>query len=939
MGRKDLLNIAQQLIDQAAQGTFQFLAVAGDPGMGKTWFVRELAELAGAKGMAISWRQIAETSSAAPLSTIVDALDDLLDAKSHDPMATKAGAARREDVLAGFDLQTGTADADPTRQAHHREFRALRQLINELDLPQGVTLILDDLHLADDHSIEFVDHLLRRPPGVPMLMVVTYRTAQAFPKLARLLSSGSPRSNTVLLRPFSRNEAEPFFDDGIDPARRQALYEASEGNPFYLEALAYMSLLGTAELPPCVRAAFQEELNRLTPTALLVAQGAATFDDDFAPFMAATAAEVPESATLMALDELVLRDIVRTTSTGRFRFRHELVRRTAEESSTTSWRMGAHGRAAAHLAAIGASEVRQAYHLERAGSLGGPHAIETLLSAASAIRATSPLVAAGWLRNALDRMPNSPDISEGRLDVLLKLSWTQSLGGQLAEARETAQATLALLQTDDSALRARAVSLCALAERQLGRPHEARTLLLEELQRTPPSSRRQARVLRRHLVVENILRADYPAAQAALESLAELSDESEPGVTLTVAALRPMAAFRTGRTRDALRYARAAEDMIADSTDRDLAASLDAICIACFAETAMGRYSVALRHFTRAIAVARANGPAYVLTDLLAGYAQTLICLGRLEEAMTVTEESLVQTRSCGSGQQRVLTLAQHCLAATWSGDHLTALRAGEESLRVNVGGEEVWIALAQYAHGVALINYGRSPEGAQSILDACDRFQSPHLSPGIVLSCAELLAQTDAESGRLSGAQAYAHEAATLLDPDLTAFMGFVPLARAHALRPSDPAAAAVLAVEASRQLISGGRRLDAGRALLTAGGAQREAGELELSRETLSEATKLFESCGARALQARATREQRQLGVRVPRVPPKPSRAAKGSHGLSPREREIALLVAEGLSNHHIATQLSLSIRTVETHLSHVFAKLGVTSRVMVATLLNNE
>ncbi|WP_131742345.1 response regulator transcription factor, partial [Actinomadura roseirufa] len=90
-------------------------------------------------------------------------------------------------------------------------------------------------------------------------------------------------------------------------------------------------------------------------------------------------------------------------------------------------------------------------------------------------------------------------------------------------------------------------------------------------------------------------------------------------------------------------------------------------------------------------------------------------------------------------------------------------------------------------------------------------------------------------------------------------------------------------------------------------------------------------------------AVREQRRLGVRVPTGGRSAGRAAGGAakgdtpFGLSPRELEIATLVAEGCSNQQIAERLFLSVRTVETHLSRVFAKIGVTSRVGVATAMN--
>jgi DNA-binding NarL/FixJ family response regulator len=163
------------------------------------------------------------------------------------------------------------------------------------------------------------------------------------------------------------------------------------------------------------------------------------------------------------------------------------------------------------------------------------------------------------------------------------------------------------------------------------------------------------------------------------------------------------------------------------------------------------------------------------------------------------------------------------------------------------------------------------------------------------------------------------------------------VALARAHVARADDPAAAAALAEEAARRLTEGGRRLDVGRALLTAGLAHGAADRADLARERLREATEVFNACGAAALSAQAVRERRRLGVRVP--VPTPAGRSTGTHGLSPRELEIAMLVTQGLTNQKIAAELYLSVRTVETHLSRVFTKLGVTSRAGVAATLARE
>jgi DNA-binding NarL/FixJ family response regulator len=123
----------------------------------------------------------------------------------------------------------------------------------------------------------------------------------------------------------------------------------------------------------------------------------------------------------------------------------------------------------------------------------------------------------------------------------------------------------------------------------------------------------------------------------------------------------------------------------------------------------------------------------------------------------------------------------------------------------------------------------------------------------------------------------------------------------------------------------------------VLTAGPAHGAADRADLARARLREATDIFHACGASALEAQAVRERRRLGVRVP-APAQPGRTA-GTQGLSPRELQIAKLVTQGLTNQKIAAELYLSVRTVETHLSRVFTKLGVTSRAGVAAMLARE
>jgi DNA-binding CsgD family transcriptional regulator len=244
---------------------------------------------------------------------------------------------------------------------------------------------------------------------------------------------------------------------------------------------------------------------------------------------------------------------------------------------------------------------------------------------------------------------------------------------------------------------------------------------------------------------------------------------------------------------------------------------------------------------------------------------------------------------------------------------------------------------MARNALGLAMITAGRLAEGVDALVDSCTGFENPRIDRATLLATCELLAQAESARGRGAEAARWAGQAAGLADPDLPVFSGLVSLARAHAARTSDPEAAAAQADLAVAQLRAGQRRIDAGRALLTAGVAHDEAGHGDLARTRLREATGAFRACGARQLEARAARECRRLGVRVPVQGKDGNGPAR--YGLSPRELEIATLVARGLTNQKIAERLFLSVRTVETHLSRIFAKLGVGSRVGVATRLARE
>lgn len=611
VGRRDALRAFEDALDASSAGSFRFLALVGDPGAGKTRLLDELALAASRRVLPALWGRAAEFEQEMPFGVVVDALDDHVEA-SLPGLAGRLGAetsgllaAVLPSVRAAAPGQAAWAASGPGSDltGRHRVHRGMRRLLEDLADPYGLVLILDDVHWADNASVELLDHLVRHPPPGRVLLAIAYRPAQASARLAALLGSAGDHGHEVPVGPLSLTEARELLGRGLSRARCQALHEASGGNPFYLEALARMEHqedLATdssgGELPAAVQTALRLELTGLSPVSLRVAQAAAVAADEFEPALAAVAAEMSEDEALAALNDVAVRDLVRPASAGRLRFRHSLVRRVIYHSAAAAWRLGAHARIAAHLAGVGAPAALRAHHVERSAPFGDQAAIATLLEAARDAAAQAPATAAHWLEAALKIMPagTSPD---RQLELLLELARLRAVSGQLEQGREAAREALRRLPPGDHARRALAARFCALMERQLDRPHEARAVLLGELHRIPDPQSPAALPLRTRLVAESLMRGDIRAAQAVLDLMPERSDALEPGVAVAIAALRPMPAYARGRVADAARYIEAAGQLVAAAPDDYLADWLDAIAWFCWTETMMGRYGGALAQF------------------------------------------------------------------------------------------------------------------------------------------------------------------------------------------------------------------------------------------------------------------------------------------------------------------------------------------------------
>jgi hypothetical protein len=877
VGRHDALDTFDRTLDDVGGGRSRFMAIAGEPGSGKTRLLTELAARAAGRDLPALWGRPGEFEQEMPLGGLVDALDDRLEGRE-EWVRDRLGTAPARLLASVFPSLSAivadepvSAEPDLSGLARYRVYRAVRRLLEELAASRGLVLLFDDVHWADEASVELLDHLLRHPARGRVLIVVAYRPAQVAPRLTALISSSARPDCLVPVRSLTRAETEEFLGPVVDRTRGRALYEASGGNPFYLEALAALgeaaaSLGGdetieeTDGLPSAVRAALQVELLGLSPAAVLVAQGAAVVAAEFEPPAVAVAAQVGEDVVIAALDEMAARDLVRPAGpVGRFQFRHPLVRAVAYGSAAPGWRLAAHARISAYLARLGVPAATRAHHVARSGRFGDRAAIATLAEAARTVAPQAPATAVHWLRSAL-RLMGSGDPGL-RLDLLTELARTQMVSGQLAESRVAAHEALRLVPRDDHVRRGHVVRICSMIERLLGRRDASRDLLLAELRQMPDPQAETTVPVRIRLTADSLFRSDFRAAQAFLDVLPETDESWEPLVRFAVAALRPMPAFAAGRIADAIRHIESADRLIATVEDEQIVEWLDPLIWLCWAELFMGRCHRALQHLDRLLTIARLTGQSSVLAMALAAQSHAYALLGRLTEGTLAGHEATEVAMPFGPGQLLVIAMAQECLIAGWAGDEEMALRRSAQAVRMAGDSGEWWGAFAWYARAVTLINLGRLDEGGDAMIRACDGFNRPRLDQLSLLCCCELMAYAETARGRSAQAALWADRAGRMAHPGLRMNLGFSDLARAHALRASAPVAAAEHARRAARTFADAGLHVHSGRARLFAGAAYADTGEPARAREHLERAARILTTCGARGLHAQVVRELRRI------------------------------------------------------------------------------
>jgi AAA ATPase domain len=421
--------------------------VTGEPGIGKTRLVARFAAGVHAEGGVILCGR-ADEESVWPYQPFVEALRHyathrrgLVSAARVPPAAANALVGLVPELAAPAETDRGGRPSTPERRSNERDrnryqlFEAIVRLLLHAAHPEGLLLVLEDLHWTDSPTMLLLRHVLRRGAGSRMLVVATFADHQpdASGPLADLRSD--VKFDTVHLTGLQPADAGRLVaaragPEAADQESVRRLCDETGGNPFFIEELLRSPAPDDGvRVPAAVKHVIGRRLDRLPREHVETLTLAAVLGNDFAlTTLEAVATDQEQDELLEALEAAVEAGLIleHPEQVDRFSFTHALVRETLYERPITSRRLRLHRRVAEALevSPLPVHPAELAHHYFQARNVGGAaKAMVFNLQAAEAAQAAHAYEAAvEHYQRALSVLPlvgrNDP---AARCDVLLAL--------------------------------------------------------------------------------------------------------------------------------------------------------------------------------------------------------------------------------------------------------------------------------------------------------------------------------------------------------------------------------------------------------------------------------------------------------------------------------------------------------------------------------------
>jgi DNA-binding CsgD family transcriptional regulator len=948
VGREKELEFLTARLEEAEGGDARFAAVEGDPGMGKSRLLRELAERASGRGCVVLHGRAAEFERELPFGLFVDALDSFLEAAPGSAFGA-LDSEQVDELASAFPAMRPLASGDspaPAPEDRIRVYGAVRELLGCLAPGKTVLITLDDLHWSDRSSLELIGHLLRRPPRAKVMIAFSFRTRRLDSSAVAEIHAAADVGHLGLQRlgPLEPGDAGSLLAGN---PRSAEILEQSGGNPFYILELSRTEPIagsvarsgGFDGVPEAIGIAIDRELGVLSSEGRALANASAVVGDPFSLDLSISAAGLEPGDGLVALDELAGSDLIRSTDVPRrFQFRHPLVRSAVYAAVPEGTRLAIHSLCAELLRDGREGLAVRAHHVEQSARFGDLEAVELLRDAALASAGRAPASAVRWLRAALRLLPDDAPV-ELRQELLLPLPGLLTSLSDFNGAYEAALEALDSVAPGQRDLEVAMTIACASFEHALGDRDRAGARLDGAIEEAVKEGGPDAVALLIAKLMDRFYDRRFDEMPEWGEKAVEAAEEIDNRPLRAAAAgAHLMGCALGGRIDEALRNRPGVIELIDDLSDEELAERLDAIGCLAAAEMYLDKFEDVVTHGERGLKVGRASGRAAFAPTLVPCVGTCAWMLGDVEFSIEILSTAAEAARVSRNQLQLAWSLLNLAFAQAVQGDAESAKASGEEATAIAADlGDSAISSWAGLCLGIALREDGQHQRATETFTSMMGGSAARQMPGGWRAHATMELTRAAVAAGQLELAEEsrrHANEAAEETG---------LPMARAWAdraeaevlLARGEPAAAAELALSAAETAGELKARIEgavsrelAGRALLAAGNQERAVEQFTL-------AAKEFDECKAPRHRDRVEQELGRLGHR----PSRRSRAAtdgSGLESLTGREKEVAQLLVKRLTNAEIAAELFLSEKTVESHLRNIFRKLDVGSRVEVARLV---
>ncbi len=345
------------------------ILVSGEAGVGKSRLVRFLAAAAQQQGWLAIEGHCYEQAGRGPYAGIADLLRSI--ARAHSPAARAEGFASEADAVArsipgapnSEPSIGGDADADRARL-----FEGLRTLVEHIGSEAPLLVIVEDVHWADDLTLEALVFLARQARSLPLLLVMTFREEERPRALARA-QAVLEREHLVAemrLHPLEATGVARMIEAIVGrPVMRpdlvRSLHRRTGGVPFLVEEILRSALaeesdptealvhLDEARLPASIEEAVARRLDAISTRARELLDLAAVVGDDFDLPLLGAVSHADERELLGPLRELVAEQLLDEVRPTEFRFWHALTRDVIRNRLLATDRRALHTRVAAAL--------------------------------------------------------------------------------------------------------------------------------------------------------------------------------------------------------------------------------------------------------------------------------------------------------------------------------------------------------------------------------------------------------------------------------------------------------------------------------------------------------------------------------------------------------------------------------------------------------------